>query len=143
MRVARRAALPAIAALLPALLAGCAAAPPAACPAGTGPATFAEAFFGRSAAGREVVDDAAWARFVDEVLTPAFPDGLTVLDGAGQWRGRDGRVARERSKLLLVALPSATPDGAAARLAPVTAAYRARFGQESVMVATRPGCVGF
>ena len=132
--------------LLP-LLAGCAApaeTPQAGtCPAGTTAATVAEAFFGRNAAGREVVSDADWARFLEDVVTPAFPDGLTVLDAAGQWRGRDGRVARERSKVLLVALPGSTPAQALDRLAPVRAAYRARFGQESVMVTTRAGCVGF
>lgn len=135
--------------LLPLLLAGCAAhgaggrAAPAACPAGLAPATVAEAFFGRDAGGREVVSDAEWVRFLDEVVTPAFPGGLTVLDGAGQRRGRDGQLARERTKLLLVALPGRTPQQATAHLAPVIAAYRARFAQESVMVATRAGCVGF
>ena len=128
------------------LLAGCAA--PAmesarACPAGTTPATIAEAFFGRSAAGREVVSDTDWTRFLAEVVTPAFPDGLTVLDGTGQWRGSDGEIARERSKILLVALPGGTAEQALARLAPMRAAYRARFAQESVMVAMRTGCVGF
>lgn len=126
------------------LLAGCAAhtAPPA-CPPGLSAATVAEAYFGRSAGGREVVSDADWARFLDEVVTPAFPDGLTVLDGAGQWRGREGAVARERSKVLVVALPDGTAQQVTARLAPVIAAYRARFAQESVMVMTRGGCVGF
>jgi hypothetical protein len=131
--------------LLP-LLAGCAAPlaePASACPAGTTAATVAEAFFGRNAGGQEVVGDADWARFMEEVVTPAFPDGLTVQDGAGQWRGRDGRIARERSKVLLVALPGGTAEQALARLAPVRAAYRTRFGQDSVMVATRSGCVGF
>lgn len=130
--------------LLP-LLAGCAAPGAAAlsCPAGLSPATVAEAFFGRDAGGREVVSDADWARFIDEVVTPAFPDGLTVLDAAGQWRGRDGRIARERSKLLLVALPGADAAQARARLAPVIAAYRARFAQESVMLLTREGCIAF
>jgi hypothetical protein len=134
----------AAAALAALLLAGCVAsgAPPS-CPAGLSAATVAEAFFGRSAGGREVVSDADWARFLDEVVTPAFPDGLSVLDAAGQWRGREGRVARERTKLLLVALPGGTPAEATTRLAPVIAAYRARFGQESVMLATRTGCVGF
>jgi hypothetical protein len=127
------------------LLGGCATqgAAPAACPAGLLPATVAEAFFGRNAGGREVVSDAEWARFLDEVVTPAFPDGLTVLDAGGQWRGRDGQVARERTKLLLVALPGGTAAEAGTRLAPVIGAYRARFGQESVMVALRAGCVGF
>ena len=43
------------------------------------PATVAEAYFGRNASGQEVVTDSAWTRFLDEVVTPAFPDGLTVL----------------------------------------------------------------
>jgi hypothetical protein len=127
------------------LLAGCAAAgaPPPACPAGTQSATVAEAYFGRNSGGREAVTDAEWARFLDEVLTPAFPDGLTVLDGAGQWRGRSGIISRERSKVLVVAMPGATPAAALARLDPVRRAYTARFAQESVMVTTRSACVGF
>jgi hypothetical protein len=135
-------------ALLP-LLAGCTVAQVsvgvggAACPDGARPAAIAEAIFGRSHAGREVVDDIAWARFLEEVVTPAFPDGLTVLDGAGQWLGRDGRIARERSKILLVALPDSSLQEASSRLAPVIASYRARFAQESVMVATRSGCIAF
>lgn len=123
------------------LLGACATPPP--CPPGTAASTIAEAYFGRNSAGREVVDDAAWARFMDEVVTPAFPDGLTVLDGAGQWRNREGRIGRERSKVLVVALPAASPADALARLAPLRAAYTQRFAQESVMVATRAGCVGF
>jgi hypothetical protein len=102
-----------------------------------------EGYFGRNAGGAEVVSDAAWTRFLDEVVTPAFPDGLTVLDGAGQWRGRTGTVARERSKVLVVAVPGADAAQANARLAPVVAAYRTRFGQESVMVTTAPACLGF
>jgi hypothetical protein len=114
-----------------------------ACPAGTEPAAIAEAFFGRNIGGREAVGDADWARFLDEVVTPAFPQGLTVTDAVGQWRGADGRVLRERSKVLLVVAPGGTPSELAARLAPVTAAYRARFQQEAVMVSMRSGCVGF
>ncbi|WP_137180427.1 DUF3574 domain-containing protein [Roseomonas sp. AR75] len=89
------------------LLGGCAqiAAAPMACPAGLEPAAIAEAAFGRNAGGREIVSDNAWQGFLDDVVTPSFPDGLTVLDAAGQWRGRDGRIARERSKLLLLVLP--------------------------------------
>jgi hypothetical protein len=127
--------------VLPLLLAACAT--PPACPSGLQAATRLEAYFGRNAQGTEVVDDLAWTRFLDQVVTPAFPDGLTVLDAAGQWRGGSGAVARERSKVLVVAVPGADAARAAARLAPVTAAYRSRFGQESVMVTTSPTCLGF
>lgn len=126
---------------LPLLLVACATTPP--CPTGMQAATVAEGYFGRNTGGAEGVDDAAWARFMNEVVTPAFPDGLTVLDGAGQWRGRAGVVARERSKVLVLALPGADASAATARLAPVIAAYRARFGQESVMVTTTGACLAF
>ena len=128
--------------LLPLLLAACATLPPH-CPPGTQAATMLEGYFGRNSGGAEVVDDAAWAGFMDQVVTPAFPDGLTVLDGAGQWRGAAGRLARERSKLLVVAMPGATPAQALARIDPVIAAFRARFAQESVMVTTAGACVRF
>ena len=86
------------------LLAGCAAAPEP-CSAGAGPATIAEAYFGRNVKTRAPVTDAEWARFMAEVVTPAFPDGLTVLDGAGQWRNAAGQISREDSKVLLLVLP--------------------------------------
>jgi hypothetical protein len=130
---------PALLSLL--LLAGCATQP--FCPPGLGPATLASAYFGRTHGGEEIVTDAAWARFMDEVVTPAFPDGLTVMDGAGQWRGRGGAISRQRSKVLVVALPEGDAAMAQARLAPVIAAYRDRFRQESVMVTTGAICLGF
>lgn len=130
---------PALLSLL--LLAGCATQPP--CPQGLGPATLASAYFGRTSGGEEIVTDAEWARFMDQVVTPAFPDGLTVLDGAGQWRGRSGAISRQRSKVLVVALPDGDAATAQARLAPVIAAYRERFRQESVMVTTEAACLGF
>lgn len=124
------------------LLTACATTPPA-CPPGTQSATMLEGYFGRNAQGTEVVDDPAWTGFMDQVVTPAFPDGLTVLDGAGQWRGAGGRLARERSKILVVALPGASPAQALARIDPVIALFRARFAQESVMVTTAEACVRF
>ena len=87
--------------------------------------------------------EAEWARFMAEVVTPAFPDGLTVLDGMGQWRNAAGRVSREDSKILLLVLPGQDQAAASARLAPVTAAWKARFAQESVLTVFRAGCAAF
>ncbi len=124
------------------LLAGCAAPPPG-CPIGTAPATIAEAYFGRSVRSRAPVTDTEWARFMAEVVTPAFPDGLTVLDGAGQWRNAAGQISREDSKILLLVLPGQDQAAASARIAPVTAAWKARFAQESVLTVFRAGCTAF
>jgi hypothetical protein len=124
------------------LLAGCAAAPPS-CPAGANTATITEAYFGRNVRSRAPVTEAEWARFMAEVVTPAFPDGLTVLDGAGQWRNAAGQISREDSKILLLVLPGQDQAAASARIAPVTAAWKARFAQESVLTVFRAGCTAF
>src|SRR5262245_66552116 len=39
-----------------------------------------------SPAGR--VTDEEWQRFVDEEISPRFPDGLTIQEAGGQWRSR-------------------------------------------------------
>ena len=124
------------------LLAGCVAAPQP-CPAGAGPATIAEAYFGRNVKTRAPVTDAEWARFMADTVTPAFPDGLTVLDGLGQWRNAAGQISREDSKVLVLVLPGQDQAAASARLALVTAAWKARFAQESVLTVFRAGCAAF
>ena len=124
------------------LLAGCTAAPQP-CPVGASPATIAEAYFGRNVKTRAPVTEAEWARFMVEVVTPAFPDGLTVLDGIGQWRNAAGQISREDSKVLVLVLPGQDQATAAARLQPVTAAWKARFAQESVLTVFRPSCAAF
>ncbi|HEY8610573.1 MAG TPA: DUF3574 domain-containing protein [Roseomonas sp.] len=130
------------AALLPLFLAACATAPT--CPAGTAPAAIAELAFGRNGRdGTLRVTDPDWSTFLAEEATPRFPDGLTSLDAQGQWRAPDGHIAREPAKLLWLVLPGASLGGAAARTEPLAAAYRARFGQESVLRSLRLGCAAF
>ncbi len=124
------------------LLAGCATAPQP-CPVGASPATIAEAYFGRNVKSRAPVTDGEWARFMADTVTPAFPDGLTVLDGAGQWRNAAGQISREDSKVLLLVLSGQDQAAASARLAPVTEAWKARFAQDSVLTVFRQGCAGF
>ncbi|AWV22725.1 Hypothetical protein RADP37_01325 [Roseomonas mucosa] len=124
-------------------LSACAAGPAPACPAGMRAATVAELFLGRNRAGAPPVGEAEWDAFLASEATPRFPDGLTVLDAAGQWRGADGRVEREASKLLVVVLPGVTAGEARARLDPLAEAYRLRFRQESVLRLLGPGCAGF
>ena len=64
-----------------------------------------ELYFGRNIPSGGTVSDADWQKFVDEVVTPRFPDGLTVLDADGQWRGKDGSIAREESKVIVLLYP--------------------------------------
>ena len=105
------------------------------------PWTQVELYFGRGLADGAVIGEAAWRDFLAEVVTPLFPDGLTVVDAAGQWRGADGVVAREPTKLLIILVPDA--DAAGPAIEGIIASYKDRFDQESVLHAEQAVCVAF
>ena len=117
-------------------------APPlSACEIGT-PARTVQLFFGRSGASGIPVSDAAWQAFVDGVVTASFPDGFTVLDAQGQWRDpQTNRVIHEPSKLIVVSVPMTV--SIPVRIAPIIAAYKARFAQQSVGIVVTDACAAF
>lgn len=127
--------------LLTIALAGCAGAERGACPRGQEQLRTAQLFFGRNIGSKPGVSDTEFRKFVDEELTPRFPDGLTVLDGGGQWKGQENALIRESSKVVLIVLPKG--KGQTARLEAAKQAYKARFKQDAVMLITQPACVSF
>jgi hypothetical protein len=113
-----------------------------ACDAPQRPMQQIELMFGRNVAGRVRVGEAAWRRFLAREITPRFPDGLTVLAAAGQWRDPGGRGAvREASKMVIIV----TADDAAVRerIATIVAAYKQQFRQRSVGVIAHSVCAAF
>jgi hypothetical protein len=112
------------------------------CPEESRPMARLELIFGMSRKGAEPVTEAEWQEFLDAEVTPRFPDGLTVLNGYGQWKGSDGKVAKEASRILLV---WHVPDGTTeARIIAIREAWKARFKQESVLRADdATSCVSF
>jgi hypothetical protein len=75
-------------------------------------------------------------------VTPRFPDGLTVLDGRGQWRNpAGGEISREASSVLIILAPSA--DDLKTRLEAVRQDYKTRFRQQSVGLVTSTACADF
>jgi hypothetical protein len=88
-------------------------------------------YFGRNTPGGAELSDSAWQRYVDEVLTPRFPAGLTIWDAAGQWRGASGKVERERSKVLT--LLHSGDVRADSLVAEAVGEYKRRFAQEAVL----------
>ena len=111
------------------------------CPEGTEEFTEYQLFMGRSGPEGEIVDDEAWDTFLADTVTPRFPDGLTVLDGRGQWRGANGLIKKERSKLLVIL---AQPGDDKTRLInEISDEYKRRFSQESVLQVVEDTCVSF
>ncbi|MGE5767111.1 MAG: DUF3574 domain-containing protein [Bacteroidota bacterium] len=125
-----------------AMSAGAGPAAAADCAAGAFPMARLELYFGTQRPGGAPVTDAEWAAFLDEEVTPRFPDGLTVLTGNGQWRNSKGVVTKETSAVLVILYePSAEKEAA---IEDIRAAYKDRFDQESVMRVDGPTqCVSF
>ena len=84
---------------------------------------------------------AEWRAFVEEQVTPRFPDGFTVQDVLGQYRGRDGRIIAEPSKILLVIHGADARPRAA--IQEIRDTYRRLFQQESVLLIESPARAGF
>jgi hypothetical protein len=87
--------------------------------------------FGMSSRDGSGVSEQEWADFLDEVVTPRFPDGFTVLTGYGQWRD-DGsqKIVAEASKLLI--LTHADNRATARKIDEIKSAYIKRFRQDAV-----------
>ena len=101
---------------------------------------MAQLFFGRNVGDQPGVSNEAFRKFLDEEITPRFPDGLTVLDGGGQWQGPENKLIREASKVVLIVMPK---KGDRAKVDQVRDAYKRRFKQDSVLLVTQDTCVSF
>jgi hypothetical protein len=71
--------------------------------------------------------------FLDEVVTPLFPDGLTVVRADGQFRGADGLTIKEDSYVLIVLYPVEGQKASSRNLDFIRTEYMRRHQQESVL----------
>ena len=127
--------------VLTAQLMGCGTAPAPACGAGLEAKVVDTLYFGSELPSGGRVSPADWQRFVDDEVTPRFPEGLTAWPASGQWRGSDGRITREASFVLtLVHGDDAQAETAVAAL---SARYKLLFRQEAVLRVRSSGCVAF
>jgi hypothetical protein len=98
-------------------------------------------YFGRNRPGGGVVSDGEWERFLNEVVTPRFPSGLTVIGARGQWKGRSGEVEQEQSEV--VTLYHSGDEVARRAVAEITEEYKRRFQQEAVLRERASTCARF
>lgn len=141
MDLCRRLLPAAIAALAIAVASGDASAqagPAPVCVAPLKPAVSVDLYFGRSKPDGGEVSDAEWEDFLATEVTPRFPDGLSVMDVMGQYRGSSGRAVSERSKRLHVVVFDSPTH--LSKIAEIIDLYRQRFRQESVLRTERVLC---
>jgi len=87
------------------------------------------------------VSELDWQLFLRDEVTPRFPNGLTVWDAEGQWRGSGGVIGHERTKVLLLVHPNTEAARQAVR--ELIDRYRKKFDQGSVLWETSPVCAQF
>jgi hypothetical protein len=86
-----------------------------------------------------VVTSEEWSKFLEVAVTPRFPQGLTVSQASGQWRGSDGAIVRESTYVLH--LLHASDAQSEASVAAIVAAYKAQFQQEAVLRVRAKACM--
>jgi Protein of unknown function (DUF3574) len=101
-------------------------------------------YFGLGTADKpgQGVNEQAWRGFLDREVSSRFPDGLSVVDVYGQWRGKgQAEPERLRSKMLVLLYP----DTAAHRadIEAIRAAWKQLTGDQSVLRVTQPAEVSF
>jgi hypothetical protein len=99
-------------------------------------------FFGLSKPRGGTVSAREWQAFVAGEITPRFPEGFSVIDGAGYWRdGATQQTISEKSKVLVRLHPASSEADAA--IGAIIDAYKTKFEQEAVLRVDRPVCARF
>jgi hypothetical protein len=93
-------------------------------------------FFGTNIPSGGQVSDEEWKAFVKDVVTPRFKDGLTVLEGDGQWLDPRGVVVREHVHIVEVAHKRDVVTDEAIRA--IADEYKKRFKQDAVLRISEP-----
>lgn len=101
-----------------------------------------ELYFGTSRANGTAVTDEQFAQFIDQQVTPRFPDGLTLLSAYGQYRNSAGVIEKEKSFLLILFYPPQMSD-ARKRIEELRDVYKSTFQQESVLRADSGMSISF
>jgi hypothetical protein len=101
-----------------------------------------ELFFGTSRAnGLPPVSDDEFRQFLDQEITPRFPDGLTLVAALGQFLNSSGVIVQERSLQLILLYPVEAQKAASRKIERIRTAYKEQFQQESVLRVDDPSFV--
>lgn len=107
------------------------------------PVIQTQLYFGLRTADGEGVSEQAWTRFLAEIVTPRFPDGLTVLNAYGQSRRgapQPDDMLAETTKLLIIVHPNTAEAQVA--IGEIKAGYSERFRQNGVFHVDFPARIG-
>lgn len=111
------------------------------CPENMDEFTEFNVYFGQEKGDGSTVSEDEWMVFLADIVTPRFPDGLTVLDARGQWfDSSEDRLYRESTKLLNVLVPMGATDTGITSVQEISDAYKKRFDQQAVFYTALTAC---
>jgi hypothetical protein len=100
-----------------------------------------ELYFGRNIPGGREISRKDFDRFLSEYISPRFPDGLTVINGRGQFLNSNGEIEREQCVVLILLYPVAVRNEKEGKIEEIREEYKLRFQQQSVLWVDHPTSV--
>jgi len=92
-----------------------------------------ELYFGMDIPGGGTVSEEDWSKFLNDEVTPKFPDGFTVIESYGQYKDKSGQIVKEKSRVLILLYPKKLLKDNDPKIEEIRAAYKKTFKQESVL----------
>jgi hypothetical protein len=77
----------------------CSEQPALECPEGLEPFHQVTLYFGLSSPDG-TISASDWQSYLEDVVTPHFPEGFTVFDSHGQWKDPEGVIIKEPGKVI-------------------------------------------
>jgi len=95
-----------------------------------------ELYFGLSRISQPNITEAQWQAFVDQEITPRFPQGFTVISARGQWQNIQKTIIQENSKVLVIIHADTAVNDV--NIEQIRHIFCKQFHQELVLRATIP-----
>lgn len=80
-----------------------------------------------------------WQEFMNQVVTPRFPGGLTSWEASGQWQSATGVIERESSHVLHIVHPDTEESERAVQ--EIMDRYKTEFQQQAVLRVRSSTCM--
>jgi len=100
--------------------------------------TRTELYFGLKKPGGQIISESEWRAFLNDTVTPLFPDGLTIMQAEGRYRSRTDGLIEEPTRVLVI-----LHQRADAKIDHLTRRYIQLFNQESILRSDAPASVTF
>jgi hypothetical protein len=94
-----------------------------------------ELFCGMGQSDGSAVSEGQWLDFLNDSVSPRFPEGLTSVAADGRYRSDDGVIHREPTRILIILYPRSQLGEAQRKLEMIAQEYIKRFHQTSVLKA--------